>query len=344
MGMNKKHLYWIFQVSGWTLYASVNIFFMVIGKRTILAETLLSFIFLGMFFITSTHLFRFFIKKLGWIRFNVLKLVPRALTAILLLGMSYVLFEVTLIHLFNQFFIEDVFIGLLMNLFAAMILYTVWSMIYFLYQYIESYNQSLKYEAAMNEIELNKLKSQLNPHFIFNALNSIRALVDENPSKAKNAITKLSNIMRNSLLMDKNKIISFGEELQTVKDYLDLETIRFEERLKSELNVQPGSAEFPVPPLMIQTLVENGIKHGISKLKRGGEIRIETIVEDSSLVIRIRNSGQYENGLAPSGYGISNTIQRLKLIYGGAAYFHISNEDENFVLAEIRIPKTLQSI
>lgn len=342
--MKKKHIYWTFQVSGWTLYASVNIFFIVIGPQKITFETLLSFILLGVFFIASTHFFRFFIKKLGWIRLDILKLIPRALAAIFALSVSYVLFEVTLIHLFNQFFIEDVFIGVLMNLLTAMILYIVWSMIYFLYQYIESYNKSLKYEAAINEIELNKLKSQLNPHFIFNALNSIRALVDENPVKAKTAITKLSNIMRNSLIMDKNKIISFSEELQTVKDYLDLEVIRFEERLKTEWCVDPRAADFPVPPLMIQTLVENGIKHGVSKLKKGGLIRIEANIDNAVLLIRIRNSGHYENGSSTVGYGISNTIQRLKLIYGPDAYFHISNEDANFVLTEIRIPKNLQTI
>jgi len=341
--MNKKRIYWIFQISGWTLYASVNIFFMLIGQRRIIPETILSFILLGVFFISSTHLFRYFIKKWGWIRINILKIAPQALAAIVLLSAAYVLFEVALLRLFNQFFTEDVFFGLLMNLFAAMILYTVWSMIYFLYRNIESYNKSLKYDAVINEIELNKLKSQLNPHFIFNALNSIRALVDENPAKAKNAITKLSNIMRNSLIMDKNKIISFGEELKTVKDYLDLETIRFEERLKTAMNIHPASTEFQVPPLMVQTLVENGIKHGISKLKNGGEIRIDALVEDSSLIIRIRNSGRYENGRG-AGYGISNTIQRLKLIYGPSAYFRISNEDDNFVLTEIRIPKNLQSI
>ena len=128
----------------------------------------------------------------------------------------------------------------------------------------------------MIEIELNNLKSQLNPHFIFNALNSIRALVDENPSKSKQAINQLSNILRNSLASDKKGLTKFEDEIKIVKDYLGLESIRFEERLKTEFEIHPESQKFLVPPLMIQTLVENGIKHGISKLTPGGVIQLKT--------------------------------------------------------------------
>ncbi len=109
-----------------------------------------------------------------------------------------------------------------------MILYFLCSLIYFMYHYVESYNTSLKYDAAINEIKLNRLKAHINPHFIFNALNSIRALVNENPEKAKNAITQLSNILRNSLIMDNQKLIKFNDEIKTVKDYLELEIMRFE--------------------------------------------------------------------------------------------------------------------
>ncbi len=294
---------------------------------------------MGAFFIGSTHYFRNYIKNNNWIRLEIKLLIPRVLAAVFSLSLFFVLLELVLIHLFDQFVFEDLFIAVLMNLLAAMILYIAWSMIYFLYHYIDSFNKSLKYEAAINEIELNKLKSQLNPHFIFNALNSIRALVDENPIKAKHAITQLSHIMRNSLTLDKNKIISFDEELRTVKDYLDLEIIRYEERLKTEFDIDSCASEFQVPPLMIQTLVENGIKHGISKLKDGGIIKIAAHVNDSSLIIKIRNSGKYFNQGKQVGYGIANTVQRLKIIYGENANFRIINEDPDFVLTEIKIPK-----
>jgi LytS/YehU family sensor histidine kinase len=209
-----------------------------------------------------------------------------------------------------------------------------------MFHYVESYNSSLKYDAAINEIKLNRLKSQLNPHFIFNALNSIRALIDENPDKAKVAITQLSHILRNSLIMDKQKVIKLDDELKTVKDYLELEIMRFEERLQAEWEIQPESKNCLVPPLMIQTLVENGIKHGISKLIQGGTIKISTELSDSFLKVTIRNSGQYFNGCKKEngGYGIENTKERLDLIYGGKASFTIMNENEKQVLTEILIP------
>lgn len=221
-----------------------------------------------------------------------------------------------------------------------MVLYFLWSLIYFMYHYVESYNTSLKYDAAINEIKLNRLKSQLNPHFIFNALNSIRALVNENPDKAKVAITQLSHILRNSLIMDKQKVIRLEDELNTVKDYLELEIMRFEERLQAEWEIQPETYNCQIPPLMIQTLVENGIKHGISKLVQGGTIKISTELSNSFLKINIRNSGQYLNGVKNenSGYGIENTKERLHLIYGGKATFKISNENEHQVLTEIIVP------
>jgi len=201
----------------------------------------------------------------------------------------------------------------------------------------------LKYEAAAKEIELKNLRSQLNPHFIFNALNSIRALVDEDPIKSKKAITQLSNILRNSLTVDRQRMVSFSEELATVKDYLQLEGIRYEERLQTSLEIDPNSEEFLIPPLMIQTLVENGIKHGISTLRGGGMISIHTKVDHNKLLISIRNGGQItaNSSISHTGYGLSNTRKRLELIFGEEASFSIANEDNKTVLTQIVLPKTL---
>jgi LytS/YehU family sensor histidine kinase len=213
--------------------------------------------------------------------------------------------------------------------------------LYFTFHYFDQYNKGLKYEASMVQIELNNLKSQLNPHFIYNALNSIRALVDENPLKSKQAINQLSTILRSSLASDKKGLTKFADELKIVRDYLGLEGIRFEERLKAEFEIDPDSNRFYVPPLMIQTLVENGIKHGISRLTEGGVIQLQTVVDRDRLKIRIRNSGRLVNGerSGMSGIGLKNTVQRLKLIYGDEASFRIVNEKDNFVLTEIIIPQ-----
>ncbi|MEO1055010.1 MAG: histidine kinase, partial [Bacteroidota bacterium] len=222
----------------------------------------------------------------------------------------------------------------------------IWSACYFTYQYFQRSNKALKQEAAMTEIELNNLKSQLNPHFIFNALNSIRALVDEDPAKSKNAITQLSNILRNSLASDKKRLITFKDELKTVEDYLSLESIRYEERLQTEFDIHPDSYKFLVPPLMIQTLVENSIKHGIAKLKKGGVVQLKTQTGNYSLRVQLRNTGHFEvngkNGADHYGLGLKNTRQRLNLIYGNEASFKIENETEDIVLTELIIPLTTE--
>src|SRR5688572_32938851 len=101
-----------------------------------------------------------------------------------------------------------------------MVIFFLWYVLYFTYHYFDQYNKSLKYEASVVQIELNNLRSQLNPHFIFNALNSIRALVDENPYKSKEAINQLSNILRNSLTAEKKGLTKFENELKFVQDYL----------------------------------------------------------------------------------------------------------------------------
>jgi LytS/YehU family sensor histidine kinase len=222
------------------------------------------------------------------------------------------------------------------------VVFFLWSVLYFTFHYFDQYNKALKYEATMVQIELNNLKSQLNPHFIFNALNSIRALVDENPVKSKQAINQLSTILRSTLASDKKGLTKFDEELKIVKDYLGLESIRFEERLKTEFDIHPESQSFYVPPLMIQTLVENGIKHGISRLTAGGVIQVKTQVDRGRLKVQIRNSGHLANGAKRNGKGIGlqNTVQRLKLIYGEEAAFRIVNENDNFVLTELIIPQS----
>ena len=195
-------------------------------------------------------------------------------------------------------------------------------------------------QASLKEAELNKLKSQLNPHFMFNAMNSIRALVDENPQKAKQAVTQLSNILRQTLTLEKNKLISFDDELTLVKDYLALEKIRFEERLHYSLDIDEASSRYKLPPMLLQTLVENAIKHGISKLTKGGMVSITTKYqsETNKLKIEIANSGIYKPDENPqSGYGIQNTKDRLTYVFADGASFFIVNEND-VVKTEIVIP------
>ncbi len=342
--MNKNKLYWIFQLGGFISYTLIN-FLLYFVSDSISYETILYAIFISAWFLLSTHIFRYYIKRKRWVEHKLSRLLPRIFLATLLISFINYIFHIFLAGSLNILDYTKVFdpLTIVAFIFAYMVFYVIWSLIYFMYHYLDSYNKSLKYKAHKNEMELNKLKSQLNPHFIFNALNSIRALVDENPGKAKDAITRLSGILRSSLIMNKKKLTGFDEELQAVRDYLELECIRFEKRLRVEYQIDPASSDYQVPPLMIQTLVENGIKHGISHLKNGGKLSIKTKADEAFITVQIRNDGQiiYKNSTRKTkGFGLENTRQRLNLIYGEQAHFKMLNENDHTVLVELIIPKS----
>ncbi len=341
--LNKERLYWTLQVGGWAFYAMVQLVFSFIAANIQgLSNQRILFLILEAFLcLLVTHTFRYIMNRWKWLNLGLQRLIPRVIIGVFSLGVITYFLRIPISIPLGLFVKSALGSTKIINgvLFYAIIFF-IWSVMYFVYNYFQRYNTSLKLEASIKEIELNNLKSQLNPHFIFNALNSIRALVDENPTKSKQAINQLSNILRNSITTGKRGLTSFVDELKVVEDYLGLESIRFEERLRIKLEIDPESNQFLVPPLMIQTLVENGIKHGISKLTEGGIIELFTKVEQDYLRIRIRNSGHYDykKTAKDKGLGLENTKQRLKLIYGNDATFRIFNENNNFVLTEIIIP------
>ena len=344
--MTKRNLYWICQLGGWLIFVSFQCVFAKLDG-TFTAGFAISQLIQFVFGVIISHLYRNVIIQFGWLRLKTWLVIPIVILASVL---------VAAIHDYGQYGLESLLniagnrhlnnVVIANGVLNLAFVYFFWSLIYFLFHFIQNYKkaeiENFKWQASINEIELNKLKSQLNPHFMFNAMNSIRALVDENPVKSKDAITQLSNLLRNTLQMGKNKVIPFNEELKIVNDYLALESIRYEERLKVKMEIQTRSADFEVPPLMLQTLVENGIKHGISKLTDGGILEIITHIENGKLIITIRNSGQL-NGSTQSetGFGIKNTHQRLQLLYGNEASLTISNDTNNFVKTQLIIPKNV---
>lgn len=343
--VNKSRLYWSLQIGGWAFYAVIQIVISTYASgATISTPRLLFFVSEALLCLIITHYYRNYINNRKWLSMGLSRLIPRVVAAVVLMGVATYFLRIPFSIALGTFRAESAFDPerISSGIFVYAFFFFLWSVLHFMYNYFEKYNKSLQLEASIKEIELSNLKSQLNPHFMFNALNSIRALVDENPTKAKEAINQLSSILRNSLVAEKRGLTSFDDELKLVRDYLGLESIRFEERLKTEFDLDPESKDFMVPPLMIQTLVENGIKHGISKLTEGGIVQIKTKVDGDHLKIHIRNSGKLVvNGHKKEtggGLGLENTKQRLKLIYGDEASFRILSEKDNFVVTEIVIP------
>lgn len=338
--MTKKKIYWLCQILGWGTYGCFQIFLFTFAERYD-PDQILGVVLQVFFYIFSTHLFREVIIKLKWLNLRLPRLIPRLLLATLLLsGFNYL--YLLLVESFTGGITSAdlMIVTIAVNMLGYWALYFIWTIFYFTFYYVERYNKSLKVEAEAIEAELNNLKAQLNPHFIFNSLNSIRALVDENPAKCKESITQLSHILRNSLISERKKLIPFSEELKTVLDYLALESIRYEERLTTHFDIDRRSGEFLIPPLMLQTLVENGIKHGVSNAKEGGRISIVTTVRKKHLTLEIRNTGQLSVArIDGNGVGLANTQKRLALLYGDEARFTIKNEDNKSVLTKITIPK-----
>jgi two-component system LytT family sensor kinase len=217
----------------------------------------------------------------------------------------------------------------------------IWMSVYILWHYIEFSNaeeiQKIKLESTIKELQLKTIKSQINPHFIFNALNSIRALVDENPIRARQAITELSNILRSSILVDKVEIAPFEKELNIVKDYLALEYIRFEDRLKIEYDIDANTLANQMPPMMLQTLVENAIKHGLGKHAGDCTIKISSKYEDDKHVLIVENTGHLA-AQEQGGFGLKSTRDRLNILYRGNAQFDIYQGLPNLVTAKLVIP------
>jgi two-component system, LytTR family, sensor kinase len=223
----------------------------------------------------------------------------------------------------------------------SMILFSLWSGFYYVFVIVEKSRKqellNLQWQASKNEIELKNLRAQLNPHFLFNSLNSIRALVGLNPDQAKTAITQLSGLLRNSINLGKLRLIPLKDELELVDHYLKLEQIRFEERLNVKIVIEDTVKSSQIPPLMLQTIVENSIKHGISKSIAGGEIIITAKKQADTLLLTIDNTGKLDEKVADEdGVGIANTKKRLAILFGENGEFKLFQHGD-FVRAMIQI-------
>ena len=352
--MSKQRIYWFCQIVGWTLLIMVDfiIYWIDDGFVPEMFYLALADIMLG---ISLTHLYRITIQRWNWVRLPFFQLVPRVLASVVVLAfiMSIINVPVDLELISDkQLHGLSLFMATMVSWVKTML---AWVLSYTAYHYVERTRQAeiekILLKSSIRETEAKVLRAQLNPHFMFNALNSIRALVHENPHKAQLGITQLSNILRNSLLADRRKTVELREEIKTVQDYLALEKVRYEERLDCRVTIDPQANYWQVPPMMLQTLVENAIKHGVSKAVNGGFVElVGRLITGTSgrdeLHIRIRNTGTLlaKSSDKSGGFGLKNTSQRLDLLYGSGATFSIEQESPGVVVAVVQIPQQSASV
>ena len=183
----------------------------------------------------------------------------------------------------------------------------------------------------LNEAELNLLKSQLNPHFIFNSLNSISSLTITNPDKARNMVVKLSDFLRYSLSKGKDEQVALEEELNNVSIFLEIEKTRFGDRLNLNLNVEESAKSVLVPILILQPLIENAVKYSVYDSVDGATINLSAHIKNQQLLIEISNPYDPKDVSSQGkGIGINNVKQRLQIIFGNKADIRIKKSTGQF--------------
>lgn len=340
-------IFWVLQLAGWGFLNIISVFILKKLSFEFLLYSVLGGMLIG---ITCTSLLRFYLKRnVSFEDFGLRELIKIASSYLVTssvygaLNIAFGLFYVA----YGPELSEDD-LGILKNydsiglvIFNALFIIFVWLVCYLIIKLLLKFNadriERLELNSTLKQAQLNTLKGQINPHFMFNSLNNIRGLMLEDVEKSREMLTKLSEMLRYSLTKNDINAIALEEELEMVDNYIDLSRIQFEHRLEYIKEIDPKSLLIPIPPMIIQLLVENAAKHGISNLKEGGRITLKTEANPQELIILVRNTGKLRLGKDSTQVGLKNIRQRLRLLYGGKASFTLE-EVKNEVIANIKIP------
>ena len=292
----------------------------------------------------ATDVYRRLAHRYGWVRLSAKQLLPVILIAWLVLVAQYQLMGYSVSHLrYDGVYNWDIFFGAMAG---GLRYHAIWLLGFHGYHFAR---QSARAEAAAArgaqlaaEAQLAKLNGELNPHFLFNALNGIKALTREDAARSRQAIDRLAELLRYSLRQSERTVVPLAEEVHITQEYVALETMRLEERLRVEWFIDPDTSGCQLPPLSLHSLVENGIKHGINQLEAGGVITVRIVATNAHWEITVTNDGGYQPSAA-SGSGLHNLHQRLQLHYGDTASFSIANDAASptpSTVAHLKIPRS----
>ncbi len=322
--------FFIVQIIGWTTFLVMNIAIRTVLDKFDIEVVWASAIAMLFCFLYSTC-FGYLVDKYGWKALSPGKLLWRGFIAGPIFAFITVISYIPLQGIISGDLREYGRVTYLGNMINMSLIMYVWMLCYFAYNYFKRYRASevsrWKLEAAVKEAELKNLKLQINPHFMFNALNNIRALILENPQNARQMLTSLSDIMRYSLNHNKLTLVPLSSELEIVESYFELISIQYEEKLIKSIEVDPALLQTKIPPMMIQLLVENAIKHGISQLPQGGEVKVNVFKEGKQVMVEVRNSGQLNTNVLreeKTGIGLQNLKDRLEMLYESNSSFDLS--------------------
>lgn len=334
-----------FYALAWILFSAIS--FIVVNAqpgavfRLVLAESL---IFNLVFALLGIGLW-FLVKFSDFEKLRPRELISRhitisALTLFLWFGSSYLLMGLVSGH--DPAYMDRLNHSMYLRLFAGLLTYIIIVTVFYLiinYRNLaERRHREASLQQLLHESELNSLKAQIKPHFLFNALNSISSLTVTNPQKAQEMVINLSDFMRYSLSFAGDGFSTLKKELDHVRLYLEIEKVRFGERLSVEEHIDPETGDWPVPPMILQPLVENSVKHGIYDTPGKSLIKLKAKISGTRLQISILNN--YDPTAATkagTGTGLSNVIKRCSMIYGITDLVQVT-ANENLFEVKLSLP------
>ncbi|UXI69037.1 sensor histidine kinase [Tahibacter amnicola] len=340
------HDYWACQLGGWCALTALSVLSTSFGPwesvwRFALAKTLCMGAGLAL-----SHQWRGYLRRRGWLHGNaavpfrpifigLLALAALATAALVLVDLiirnGALLAEPAEVPVLIAF--------ILLGWFAVFAMWTVcYSAALSRRRALRMELDLLKLEVNAKDTELRALQSQVNPHFFFNSLNSIRSLIYQDRDAAAQAVTRLASMMRHSLQAGASPTARLAEELAAIDAYLSIEHLRFDDRLQLRLQIEPGLEEVKLPPMALQTLVENAVKHGVERSTGACELRVSAQRHGDRVLLSVANQGRLSESSESTRLGLANTAKRLNLLFGTDAACSLLERD-GWVVASIELPQ-----
>ena len=337
--------YWLCQLAGWGILTVMSVLSsgqgtweavkpMTIVKLLVMANGLL-----------LSHAWHQFLRRRGWIDRTAAP-IPRILLGLVVCSVVQVAFLLSAdILIRHGAVIADgdataTVIALCVLWYAVFLMWTL------IYAFVLSRRRALRFElekleleVSVKDAELRALQAQVNPHFFFNSLNSIRALIYQDPDTAAQAVGQLAGLMRHSLRAGLAPTVRLADEVAAVHAYLAIERYRFEERLQASVAIDPGLDDVALPPMALQTLVENAVKHGVEAAPGAVRVQITATRADGQVVLTVANEGRLVAASASTRLGLANTGKRLALLFGPRASCTL-REEGGWVVAQVLLPET----
>lgn len=202
----------------------------------------------------------------------------------------------------------------------------------------EAQERALRLGVAAREAEIQAFRSQINPHFLFNSLNSISSLCGSDPAGARKMTEQLAGFFRMTVRTGSRELVQLRDDIELIEQYLSIESIRFGQRLETRISIDPSTVDCLVPPLTLQPLVENAVRHGIAHCLEGGQIQISSRLYGDILTIRVANTTDPDRTVKPGeGIGINNVRERLRQTFEGKSSVHVEEQGDTFTVT-LRLP------